>query len=312
MIELVLDNVYIEIKNASKECELEIWNKLSFSVEEFGSPYPKTRHLFNRKTKKTYMGLLDYIIEILVERAEEYKIIDNRVAWEPNANFKLVDYLDPDKKIPFKLRPYQEEIVNNATNREVIQAATGAGKTAMLAACIAKFNVKPVSIFADKLTLVTQLKEEIGKFLGEEIGIVGGGMNDRKDITVYSIQSASKEDVEDSKLILFDECLDGDTVITMWNNQKFTIREIVENNIRMAVKTYNINTKQFEPKYIYDRAKIPLNNKKMVELTIEDDNGNEHIIKCTEDHKIWIESENKYIEAGKLQENMEVVCYDEK
>ena len=70
--------------------------------------------------------------------------------------------------------------------------------------------------------------------------------------------------------------------------------------------------KQFEPKYIYDRAKIPLNNKKMVELTIEDDNGNEHIIKCTEDHKIWIESENKYIEAGKLQENMEVVCYDEK
>ena len=160
--------------------------------------------------------------------------------------------------------------------------------------------------------MVTQLKEEIGKFLGEEIGIVGGGMNDRKDITVYSIQSASKEDVEDSKLILFDECLDGDTVITMWNNQKFTIREIVENNIRMAVKTYNINTKQFEPKYIYDRAKIPLNNKKMVELTIEDDNGNEHIIKCTEDHKIWIESENKYIEAGKLQENMEVVCYDEK
>ena len=126
MIELVLDNVYIEIKNASKECELEIWNKLSFSVEEFGSPYPKTRHLFNRKTKKTYMGLLDYVIEILVERAEEYKIIDNRVAWEPNANFKLVDYLDPDKKIPFKLRPYQETIVRKATNREVVQAATGA------------------------------------------------------------------------------------------------------------------------------------------------------------------------------------------
>ena len=311
MIELILDNVYIEIKNASKECELEIWNKLSFIVEEYGSPYPKTRHLYNRKTKKTYAGLYQYVIDIFEERGEEYKIIDNRIAWEPNANFKLVDFIDEEKTIPFKLRPYQEEIVSNASNREVIQAATGAGKTAMLAACVAKFNVKPVSIFADKLTLVTQLKEEIGKFLGEEIGMVGGGINDKRDITVYSIQSASKEDVEDSKLILFDECLDGDTIITMWNGQQFTIREIVERNIHMAVKTYNVKTQQFEPKYIYDRAKIPLNkkNKKMVELIIEDDNGEEHIIKCTEDHKIWIESENKYIEAGKLKENMEVICY---
>jgi hypothetical protein len=91
--------------------------------------------------------------------------------------------------------------------------------------------------------------------------MVGGGINEKKDITVYSIQSASEEDVQDSKMILFDECLDGDTVVTMWNDQKFTIRDIVERNIRQAVKTYNIHTKQFETKYIYDYAKISLKDK---------------------------------------------------
>ncbi len=310
MIQLIIDNVFIEIKNASKECEYEIWNKLAFTVEEFGSPYPNVRHLFNRKTKKTYAGLLSYVIDIFDERGEEYETIDTRTKWEPNADFKLVDFIDEEKTIPFELRPYQKVIVEKASEREVIQAATGAGKTAMLAACIAKFNVKPVSIFADKLTLVNQLRTEIGKFLGEDIGIVGGGMNEKKDITVYSIQSASEEDVKDSKLILFDECLTGDTVITMWNDQKFTIQEIVEHNIHQAVKTYNTITKQFETKYIYDYAKIPLKNKnkKMIELVIKDENGNDHIIKCTEDHKIWIESENAYIEAGKLKEGMEVVC----
>ena len=58
MIQLVVDNVFIEIKGASKECEFEIWNELSFTIEEFGNPYPKRRHLYNRKTKKTYAGLL--------------------------------------------------------------------------------------------------------------------------------------------------------------------------------------------------------------------------------------------------------------
>jgi hypothetical protein len=309
MIKLLLDNVFLEIIGASKECEFEIWEKLAFEVEEFGSPYSKIRHLYNRKTKKTYAGLLNYVVDIMEERGEEFEIEDTRIPWQPNADFNLVEFIDEEKTIPFKLRPYQEEIVGKATEREVIQAATGAGKTAMLAACVAKFKVKPVSIFADKLTLCTQLRDEIGKFLGEDVGIVGGGMNEKRDITVYSIQSATEEDVKDSKMILFDECLDGDAVVTMWNDQKFTIREIVERNIRQAVKTYNTHTGEFQTKYIYDYAKIPLANKgkKMVKITIEDENGIEHIIKCTEDHKIWIESEQQYIEAGKLIKDMEVI-----
>ena len=126
MIDIIIDNVFVEIKGASKDCEYEIWNKLSFTIEEFGNPYVKTRHLYNRKTKKSYSGLLNYIIDILDERGEEYQLIDTRTAWEPNADFKLVKYLDKDKHIKFELRPYQKTIVEKATNREVVQAATGA------------------------------------------------------------------------------------------------------------------------------------------------------------------------------------------
>ena len=314
MIKLKIDNVYTEIRGASKSCEAVIWDKLAFDIAEFNAPFLKRRHLFNRKTKKTYTGLLDQVIEILDNRGEEYTIEDNRIAWEPNANFKLVEYLDEAKTIKLQARPYQQDIIDRATNREVIQAATGAGKTFMMAGLMAKFNVKPISIFADKMTLCSQLRDEFSKFLGVPVGLVGGGINDKRDITVYSIQSAQPEDVKDSKMILFDECLKGDTLVTLVDNSKLTIQEIVENKMNVEVITYNTKKKIFEPNKIYNWQKIPLNkkNKRMVKIIIEDENNNNYTIECTEDHKIWVESKNKYIEAGKLIFGMEVIYNNRK
>jgi superfamily II DNA or RNA helicase len=113
-----------------------------------------------------------------------------------------------------------EEIIDNCSEREVILAATGAGKTFMMAGLIEKFNVKPVSIFADKLSLCNQIKDEFQKFLGVPIGIVGGGMNQKEDITVYSIQSANPTDIMDSKMIMFDEChhIPAETMSTVARN----------------------------------------------------------------------------------------------
>jgi superfamily II DNA or RNA helicase len=207
-IKLIVDNVYTAVEGASKDTEFAIWNELSFQIQEYQEEHTRRRHLYNRKTKKTYTGLIDYVIRILDELGEDYEIEDNRVAHLPNADFKLVDKIQvgPNKWVPLDFRPYQQEIVDRATERECIQAATGAGKTFMMAALIAKFNVKPVAIFADKLSLCTQIKEEFEKFLGVPVGIVGGGINQKEDITVYSIQSATPEDVKDAKMIMFDEC----------------------------------------------------------------------------------------------------------
>ena len=128
MVQLDLDNVYLKITGLEKDIEIKLWNELSFGIQIFGVPEIRYRHLFNRKTKKTYAGLLDYVKDFFKEKEIDYILNDNRVKPEQNANFKLVDYIDSDKKIPLKLRPYQQDIINKCREREVIQAATGAGK----------------------------------------------------------------------------------------------------------------------------------------------------------------------------------------
>lgn len=128
MITITMDNVYARIDGASKEIELMIWSELSFEVQEFQAEFSKKRHLYNRKSKKTYTGLVDYVFKILEENNEEYVVIDNRIKPEQNADFKLKDYLDfPNgDRVKLDFRPYQSDIVARATERECIQAATGA------------------------------------------------------------------------------------------------------------------------------------------------------------------------------------------
>ncbi len=128
MVTIILDNVYATLNGTSKELDLSIWSELSFEVQAFQQEHVQRRHLYNRKSKKTYSGLLDYVIKILEEEGEEYEIIDNRVKHTPNANFKLQDHLklSSGDKVKLEFRPYQKEIVAGATEREGIQAATGA------------------------------------------------------------------------------------------------------------------------------------------------------------------------------------------
>lgn len=308
MIKLIIDNVYITILNASRECEYEVWDKLSFEVQEYGATYTKRRHLYNRKTKKTYTGLLNYVIEIFDERGEEYEIEDTRMKWESNADFKLVEYIDEEKKIKLEARPYQKNIIDNCEERACLQAATGAGKTFMMAAILAKFNVKPVAVFADKLTLCEQLKKEFEKFLGMPIGIVGGGMNQKEDITVYSIQSASEEDVKDVKMIMFDECLKYDQKVLMENGIYKEIGKLVDEKSTEKVMSYNHKTKKIEPKKIISHSKTPLkqNNKKLMKIKVRKADGTVEILECTDNHKIWVESLNKYIYARDLVKGQKV------
>lgn len=311
MIEIIMDNVFIEIKGASKECEFELWNNLSFTIEEFGNPYPKIRHLFNRKTKKTYAGLLNYIIEIMDERGEEYKIIDTRTVWEPNADYKLVDFIDEAQTIPLSFRPYQKTIVDNATERECIQAATGAGKTFMMAALAAKFNVKPLAVFADKLTLVEQLKTEFEKFLGRPIGIVGGGKRQIEDITIYSIQSATEEDVKDAKMIMIDECLEYNQQVLMASGEYKKIGDLVKKKSDEFVMSYNHKTKKLEPKSIISHSETKLydNDKTLMKFIIRKQNNELDTIKCTNNHKIWIVGKNEYVRADQIKKGQRILSY---
>lgn len=203
MIDITIDNIYTKIDNLNKEIENLIWATLSYEIQTYGMQYPVIKHLYNRKTHKTYTGLLPYILDILNEHEDEYNIIDNRIQPQVNADFNLVHTINDE---PLTLRPYQQKIINECEAREVIQAATGAGKTLIMAGIIAKFNVSPVIIFANTNSLCQQLRTEISKFLGRKVGLVCMGVKEIEDITVYSIQSATENDVINANMILFDEC----------------------------------------------------------------------------------------------------------
>ena len=315
MIKISVDNVYATLDGTTKEIDLLIWSELSFEVQAFQQEHTQRRHLYNRKSKKTYSGLVDYVIKILEEEGEPYELIDNRVAYEQNADFSLVENIDigGGKTVPLSFRPYQKQIVEGATERECVQAATGAGKTFMMAALIAKFNVKPVSVFADKLSLCTQIKEEFEKFLGRPIGIVGGGMNQIEDITVYSVQSATEEMVKDSKMIMFDECLKYDQKVLMANGSYKKIGDLVKEKSNELVMSYNHKTNKLEPKPIISHSETPLkkNNKKLMKLTIRKPDGTKEVIECTDNHKIWVESLGKYVEVRDLVKGQLVKIFNE-
>lgn len=604
MVQLDLDNVYLKITNLDKDPEMKLWNELSFQVQVYGQQEIHYRHLYNRKTKKTYAGLMDYVVDFFKKEEIDYQLIDHRTKHESNADFSLVDYIDKENNIELKLRPYQQEIVDNCREREVIQAATGAGKalplytsiltpdgwkamedihvgdtvydedgketkvigefpqgklevwelefddgntiecskdhlwkfcivnkksreksewlektteemlkllkdnelfipvvkpiemskknlpyhpylagqifaekelklgkyanrfyemtkdfsqeeldklyafddfkqyvwssiadrqeflkglteiidgksvaerwdcdfetimefkfskaektefvyrifcslgfspvwdkddlsfsvgfmdddfnveynnneqmlyyhieniysinhktemkciavdspkktyvcqnyivthnTLMMAAIIAKFNVKPVFVFADKIGLCMQLKQEIEKFLGVEVGLVGDGIEEYKDITVVSLQSAKEEQIQKAKMILFDECLPPKAKVMLADGTYSEISRIVtrlKKGEQIRVMSYNVDTKQFEPKSVINYGRMQKKDRKMVRINIRQADGTLKTVTCTDNHKIWVESLKQYIPAKDLVSGQKVVSVQRK
>ena len=310
MVQLDLDNIYLSVNGLEPEDETKIWNILSFPVQVFGMKEVRYRHVYNRKTKKTYAGLLQYVTEYLEDNDIEYKLNDNRIKPEQNGNFSLVEYVDKEKTIPLKLRPYQQKVVDNCREREIIQAATGAGKTCIMSALIPHFNVKPVLVFADKIGLCQQLKSELEKFLGVEVGLVGDGVKYYKDITVVSIQSAEDEYLEKAKMCLFDECFPYKTKVMLDNGRYEEIGLIchkMSKGEQFSVMSYNIETDEFEPKRVINYGKKNSSTTKFIRVRVQDSKGYKQEVTCTDNHKFFVYNKKEYIMAKDLKIDDEVV-----
>lgn len=196
-VEIHMDNVKAQLYDLPQKVADRIAQKLSFEVGGFGVP-TTTREIFDKISHSTYTGLVPHIVKYLHKLNIEYVIKDNRIEPLANTTFNLLP--------PYELRDYQEEIVNRASSREILQAATGAGKTFIMYSLIRKFSVKPVVVIAPKVSLAEQIKTEFEKFSGHKIGIVGGGHHDIQDITICTPMSAPKELLNTCKGIYYDEC----------------------------------------------------------------------------------------------------------
>jgi len=97
----------------------------------------------------------------------------------------------------FETRDYQTKAIDDACNveRGVIQSATGSGKGFIGASIIAKLNVSPFIFYVTSKDLLKQAKDELERSISYngsslDVGVIGDGKCDIRDINVMTIQTA--------------------------------------------------------------------------------------------------------------------------
>ncbi len=168
---------------------------------------------WNEKYKILPIGFKDGLIKTLNDFAEykkirlELNIVDNRVFDETKVQM-------PDKFVNgIQLRDYQNEAVDIFIRKKIgtLELGTGAGKTEIATELIRKIGVKTLFI-VDKIELLRQTKKRIEEALGIEVGVIGQGESNIKDITVATIQTLNTNIknyinyLEDVRFVIMDEC----------------------------------------------------------------------------------------------------------
>ena len=209
-LNLKIDNIFVDIVgDLPAKNKTELQRCLSFRPENYHfNPrynsfiYDKNGNKIRRawdgwkpqfwsNKKRTYFptGLISIAIQYLKENNIPFSLQDHRE--KPQQNFSVLTSDD------LEFYDYQDNAINLACNkgRGIIRAATGAGKTIIGAGIIARLKVAPFMFFVTSVDLLEQAKDsfqDILKFNGSklEVGQIGGGIVDIRDVNVCTIQTA--------------------------------------------------------------------------------------------------------------------------
>jgi superfamily II DNA or RNA helicase len=137
------------------------------------------------KTNKFNYGLLTKVKEWLSENGHQYTVEDRR---PPKTVSHELDISANLKKHGLVPREHQIRIVNAClgTDRGIVRAATGSGKSNCIAMLTAKIN-KPTIIYVIGLDLLDQFHKLFSKLFDEPIGYIGDGTCDIQRINIASI-----------------------------------------------------------------------------------------------------------------------------
>lgn len=200
MTKIIVDNVFCQLTDIDdKELVKHIDSVLSFWVagHEYTKAFQKgwwdskenkfkhwdgKRHLLTEKLR-FHAGLLEKVITILKNEGQKVEIIDKR---------KEVPFNDPIPTKNIETRKYQERVLETALREKggIIQAATGSGKSIMIAQLIANTNVKTM-VYVTGIDLLYQMHEMFEKVLKTKIGIIGDGQAIIKRINICTVWTAS-------------------------------------------------------------------------------------------------------------------------
>ena len=140
----------------------------------------------------------------------------------------------------YESRDYQEEVVQKALKqtRGIIQMATGSGKSPTAADIISKIGLFPVVFYVTSKDLLWQAKSELEKFILKdgkniEVGVIGDGKKDIKDVNIMTVQTAvvalggtyKKFDDEDRKQQIEDFYKNDNEVINLIKNTKVMVAD---------------------------------------------------------------------------------------
>lgn len=99
-------------------------------------------------------------------------------------------------------------------------------------------------------------------------------------------------------------CLDGNTLVQT-NQGQMPISQVIMDPDGFLVLSYNHETEQLEYTEIIS-GDMTRPNADVLEVTVEDENGNESVLRITPDHQVWTENRG-YVDAENLQET-DVIC----
>ena len=157
---------------------------------------------FDERTK-TYRAQASDYADIVRGAVRAGKKIEDSAKKFIARNFEFVDAMQP--------RDYQSEAVatwSAARGRGVVVLPTGSGKSFVAGLAIKKTQ-RDSLIIAPTLDLVRQWQENLGKWFGVEVGAIGGGTHEVREITVSTYDSAAIHmDRLGAQfgLIIYDEC----------------------------------------------------------------------------------------------------------
>lgn len=208
----LLDEVNCKIHGLTPSTRRRLYDKFSYMLPHaYHVPAYKMGRWDGKKNffalgGKTYINLLEDILEILLEEGYEVGITDNRIHYDIKLDQIEVDHFSdrvwPEDHVvagePVILRDYQHKIINNfLSNQTAVQeVATGAGKT-LITAALSDLVEKSLSdeqltmfklttgrnggartiVIVPNISLVTQTEEDYVN-LGLDVGVYYG---DRKE-----------------------------------------------------------------------------------------------------------------------------------
>lgn len=197
----------IQIKVANSQCKIfgepppfvvdTLYDKLAFMREgDEWSPnvaegkWDGVRRLFRRWDAVFPSGLLGMVRSILDENGIDYELVDIRSKPLSNRHWHL--------DLPFDLRYYQRETVDvcKAKGRGVCSLPTASGKTVTFSVLIGELGITPTVVYVPSLLLLQQTADAIQHFVRDlddkpvEVGVVGDGVCEIKEITVMTVQTA--------------------------------------------------------------------------------------------------------------------------